>query len=179
MKRNLVFSGIKHSGKSLFASLVGDKLSLSVYDLDKLILSQISSPSIREFYMQNGKDEFQKEEMKAYKTLKNSTTRPFVLSLGGGAADNTPLMEILGEDNAYIVYLKRSEELLLKKILTKGIPPFLDKNNLTQSFHELYTRRDKVYRENADLIIDLGDYSDKDEKTDFIIKSLKENGYEL
>lgn len=179
MRQNLVFSGIKHSGKSLFASLVGNKLSRAVYDLDALILSQISPPSIREFYTQYGKEEFQKEEIKAYTALKNSTLQPYVLSLGGGAADNTPLMEMLKRNNNYIVYLSRSEGLILKKILTKGIPPFLDKNNITQSFHELYLRRDRIYRENADLTIELGDYSNKDEKTDYIIQTLKENGYEL
>ncbi len=179
MSKNLVFSGIKHSGKSLFASLVGNKLSIPVYDLDVLILSQISSPTIREFYTQYGKEEFQKEEINAYTALNASALQPYVLSLGGGAADNTPLMEMLRRDNNYIVYLTRSEDLILKKILTKGIPPFLNKNNITGSFHELYLRRDRIYRKNADLVIDLGEYSNKDEKTDYIIQTLKENGYEL
>lgn len=179
MKRNLIFSGIKHSGKSLFALLVGEKLSRPVYDLDALILDTINTPSIREFYIENGKDRFQKEEIKAYEALMENNSSPIVLSLGGGVSDNPQLMETLRKDNNYIIYLSRGEDLILKKILTKGIPPFLDKNNVEASFHELYIRRDRIYRDNADLIIDLGSYSNKEEKRDYIIASLKENGYEL
>ncbi len=179
MKKNLIFSGIKHSGKSLFASLVATLLSLSSFDLDDLILTSVDTPTIREFFIKNGKDKFQAEEIMAYKALASSKPSPFVLSLGGGAADNTPLMDDIKSGDNYIIYLKRREDLVLEKILTKGLPPFLDKNDIEGSFHTLYMRRDRIYSEYADLIIDLGDYSDKEEKRDFIIHSLKENGYEL
>ncbi len=179
MKKNIIFSGIKHSGKSLFAQLVASRVELPSYDLDDLINENIKEETIREFFIKNGKDKFQIEERRAYNSLLSSKPSPFVLSLGGGAADNTLLMDTIKNDNNYIIYLRRGEDLILKKILEKGIPPFLDKNDVSASFHELYIRRDRIYSDYADVSVDLGSYSDKAEKTELIIKSLKENGYEF
>ena len=66
---------------------------------------------------------------------------------------------------------------MLPFILKSGIPPFLDKDNLTSSFHDLYERRDKIYSSYASLIIKLGRYGDKEKTAKLIIDSLKENGY--
>lgn len=178
MKNSLFFAGIKHSGKSLYSRLVAKRLGLECFDLDKLILKRTGEDSIRSFYIAYGRDGFQKEEREAFHALRENTGDPYVLSLGGGAADNTSLLDsIKSEENSVLIYLWREESLILPRILKDGIPPFLDRNNIEGSFHELYTRRDAVYRETADLIIDLGGYDDKESKVNLIITSLKENGY--
>lgn len=178
MKNSLFFAGIKHSGKSLYGKLVAKRLGLECFDLDKLILEKTEAESIRSYYVTYGRDSFQKEENDAFIALREKTAAPYVLSLGGGAADNTALLDsIKNEKNNVFIYLWRDESLILPRILRDGIPPFLDSNNVEGSFHELYLRRDDIYREKADLIIDLGKYDDKENKVKMIITSLRENGY--
>lgn len=173
--KNIFFVGLKHSGKTLFSHIVASHLSLRCFDLDELILDDIDL-SIRDFYKKYGKDAFMEKEKNAYNKLKKKEDEGYILSLGGGVSDNTLLMEELKKDGV-IVYLEREEEDMLPFILKSGIPPFLDKDNLTSSFHDLYERRDKIYSSYASLIIKLGRYGDKEKTAKLIIDSLKENGY--
>ena len=176
MKRNLIFTGIKHSGKTLFASLIAKELSLCFFDTDKIILDSIDEESIREYYINHGKNNFMLREKEAYeKALRDSLSSKCVIALGGGAADNIPLMEGIKNNDDLLIYLKREEELILPHILKDGIPPFLDKDDTARSFHTLYTHRDKLYSEYASLIINLGPYGEKKEKADLILNILKEN----
>ncbi len=178
MKNSLFFAGIKHSGKSLYSALVARRLGLECYDLDKLILERTGTESIRKYYITYGSDSFRKEENEAFTALRERAVAPYVLSLGGGASDNNALLDsIKREKSIVLIYLWREESLILPRILKDGIPPFLEKDNVEGSFHELYVRRDAIYRKRADLIIDLGGYDDKESKLDMIITSLKENGY--
>ncbi len=171
MKKAIIFSGIKHSGKTIFALRVSKALEVPFFDLDDLILKRTGYESIRKFYIDKGKEEFQKEELSSYLGLPDSQ---YVLSLGGGASDNTPLMEEIKRSGNVLIYLRREESLILPVILKDGIPPFLDKNDPVSSFHALYTKRDRIYSSYADKIIDLGEYGDKEEKTHFILNSIKE-----
>ncbi len=177
MKKNLIFTGIKHSGKTTQARLVSTFLSLPIYDSDDLILEDTKEESVRDYYKNHGREAFMEEEVKVCTSLFEKEKRTFVLSLGGGASDNAPLLEMVKE-NGFVIYIKRPEDVLLKKILRGGIPPFLDENDIEGSFHELYTRRDGIYSEAADMTITLGEYSDKRETALKIIDRLREEGYE-
>lgn len=177
MKKNLIFTGIKHSGKTTQARLVSTFLSLPIYDTDDLILEDTGEESVRDYYKTHGKDAFMAEEVRVYNELRKRETRTFVLSLGGGASDNTELMDEVRKDG-FIIYIKRPEDVLLRKILRGGVPPFLDENDIEGSFHALYSRRDGVYSSYADMTVSLGEYSDKRETALKIIDRLREEGYE-
>ncbi len=177
MKKNLIFTGIKHSGKTTQARLVSTFLSLPIYDTDDLILEDTGEESVRDYYKTHGKDAFMAEEVRVYNELRKRETRTFVLSLGGGASDNTELMDEVRKDG-FIIYIKRPEDVLLRKILRGGVPPFLDENDIPGSFHALYSRRDGVYSSYADMTVSLGEYSDKRETALKIIDRLREEGYE-
>ena len=168
---NIFFAGIKHSGKTTFARLLAEKLNLPFVDSDDLILKSIASVSVREFYKQNGEKAFKKVEAESVKNYVSSITRTFVMSLGGGASDNDELIEIV-KGNGRLIYLVRPEEEMLAVILKHGVPAFLDEKDLKGSFHALYSRRDKIYREKADLIIDLGSYRDKGETFLFLLEKM-------
>lgn len=170
----LYFTGIKHSGKTTQARLVSERLSLPFSDADDLILKEINT-SIREFYKEYGKEAFMEKEYEAVSRYEKENDS-FILSLGGGASDNTALMHLMKESGK-IIYLKRNESEMLPVILKHGIPAFLDKDNLESSFHEVYVKRDSIYTEEADLIIDMGPYRDKAETAEMVIEKLKENGY--
>lgn len=108
--------------------------------------------------------------------LENSNNT--IISLGGGASDNDKLINILKEYGR-IIYLYRNEQLILPIILKDGIPPFLDRNDISGSFHSLFQRRDNIYKKISDLEIDMGEYGDKYGIADKIEKILKDNGYGL
>ncbi|MGN1163783.1 MAG: shikimate kinase [Candidatus Ornithospirochaeta sp.] len=175
-ENRLFFTGIKHSGKTTFARRIALKLEYTFSDADDLILETTGGLTVREYYRKNGKEAFMDKEREAVSSFIAHTSSPFVLSLGGGASDNTPLMEEMKE-SGIIVYLRRKEEDMLPIILRHGIPAFLDANDPSSSFHALYSRRDRIYMEKADLIIELGAYGDKDETEELILSSLKEAGY--
>ena len=159
-KKHLFFTGIKHSGKTTFAKMISRKWNWSFFDSDDLIEENLKGQTIRDFYKENGKEAFMSLEAENVKKLLLTPPESFILSFGGGASDNTLLMNIM-----------------LSVILQHGVPPFLDEKNIEQSFHEIYTKRDEIYRRYADLTINLGPYRDKNSTALYIEKTLKENGY--
>ena len=174
---NLFFVGIKHSGKTTFASRIASRLSVPCQDSDDIILETLNGESVRDFYRREGKESFMKKEEEAASLfISSNSSSPFVLSLGGGASDNAPLMSLLHKSGK-IIYLKRAEEDMLSVILHHGVPAFLDKDNPALSFSKLYERRNAIYSKEADLVIDLGPYGDKKETEEIIFSALKENNY--
>lgn len=175
----LFFTGLKHSGKTTFARLCAKELNLLWSDADDLLLEIINPLSVREFYKAERKEVFMEKEAEAVKK-KTMETECCVISLGGGAADNKPLMEFIKQEGK-IIYLTRPEDMLLGKILEKsGVPPFLDENDVKGSFHRLFERRDMIYREYADLIIDLGEYRDKEATLKEVLREIEkemDNGW--
>lgn len=171
----IYITGLKHSGKTTLSSLVAKKAGLPFFDLDKLIEEKIKPLSVREFYTLFSKERFMEEERICFSSLLSSSSS-FILSLGGGVSDNTVLMKKMKESGV-IIYLDRKEEDLFRTIMSKGIPPFLDKDNPSHSFHLLYERRKKIYQEYANLTIDLGPYQNKRESAKLIYNKLKEHGY--
>ena len=171
----LFFVGIKHSGKTTQARLVSKLAGLPFRDADDLILETLSGESVREAYRREGKEAFMKRELDAVRAFIISNDS-FILSLGGGASDNTPLMDLMKE-NGKIIYLKRKEEEMLPVILRHGIPAFLDGKDLEGSFHRLYERRDRIYSSYADLVVDLGSYGDKEKTAERTASRLKEADY--
>ena len=172
----LFFTGIKHSGKTTFAKRIASRLGFEFKDADDLISAHIGDMSVREFYRQKGKEAFMEVEKEAVSSFLSSAPSSLVLSLGGGASDNTPLMEEMKEKGT-IIYLRREKEDMLPVILRNGVPAFLDKDDIQGSFSALYERRDGIYRRYADLIVDLGPYGDKDQTENLIYRALKEKNY--
>lgn len=172
----LFFTGIKHSGKTTFAKMTAEALSLPVMDADDLVTPLLEGMTVREYYQTYGIDAFKKKETEAVATYTEQAESAFVLSLGGGACDNPLLMDYL-KKNGKILYLRREEKDMLPVILNHGVPAFLDPNDLEGSFHKLYVRRDALYREQADLVLDLGPYGSKTETAARILEALKEAGY--
>lgn len=172
----LFFVGIKHSGKTTFAKRMAKRFDYSFVDADDLMKEALNGESVRDFYKREGKAAFMALEAKVIKAFLDGKADSLVLSLGGGASDNEPLMETL-KKSGKIIYLTRREEEMLPVILRHGIPAFLDPNNLEASFHEIYLRRDSIYRAWADEIVDLGTYRDRDETEQCLYNTLRELGY--
>ena len=90
---NLFFVGIKHSGKTTFASRIASRLLVEYSDSDDLILNTLGGESVRDYYKREGKEAFMKKEVDGVSSYISSHRHsPFVLSLGGGASDNPPIL---------------------------------------------------------------------------------------
>jgi Shikimate kinase len=167
----LFFAGIKHSGKTTFARMTAAHYGLPHIDNDDLILSLIEEESVREFYKKHGKEAFMETEVKALSDYLDKHIDS-VISLGGGASDNQALLSLV-KAHGPLIYLRRAEKDMLPVILRDGIPAFLDKDDPEGSFHELYERRDRIYRENAALTVELGPYGDKGEVLARILDAIR------
>ena len=155
----LFITGLKHCGKSTAAPIIAESIGCVAADGDDLMLALIDTPTVREYYRRHGKDAFMKAELEAVRGFAASHPS-FVISLGGGAADNGALMDF---------------NVLIERILAKGMPAFLDPDDPRGSWHAIYERRDAIYSQMADIIVPLGEYGDKAATAAFILSSIMEN----
>lgn len=176
----LIFMGLKHSGKTSLGVMTAKELGFEFKDLDHLIMETAEKEgysSIRELYRSVGIERFQNYESSALQRLFASpTAKPLLLSLGGGTVENPSALQILRK-SSFLVYLSVEEEVLFRRIEAGGIPPFLEGDKPPRGmFHELFLRRDPLYRRSADLIIELQDLSVQSNVRG-IISRLKEENY--
>jgi len=159
------FSGIKHSGKSTHARLFAEYKGLPFYDLDSLIVDKIKYDSVRELYQNEGKQAFMDMEYKALKELLDTNKEDKVIALGGGICDNKEAFELCKP----LIYLDLDEQVLLKRIKYNGLPPFL-RDQPAKQFSILYQKREKLYKDKADLVIKL-----KDESIESVFEIIKDS----
>lgn len=170
---HLFFCGIKHSGKSTLGRLYAKANMLCWVDLDDLILEAITPyPSIRSYYKELGQEAFQAQEVAALRAFLSLQTQRTVISLGGGASDNESLLN-LAKTHGKLIYLMVEESVLLARILSGGVPPFLDEMDPKGSFHALYARRHAIYGNICDVLVQLPNYPDIRDTASFLVKTLK------
>jgi len=169
--------GMKHCGKSSFGKLLAASLNYPFVDLDDLILAKARSRgffSVRELYRTVGLKIFQEYETEALNIIHNAReSRPSVLSLGGGYADNNTAMQTAA-DIGHRIYLRVPEQTLYRRIIRGGLPPFLEgEASPEELFHQLYLRRDGLYASYAALIVALPD-QDLEQNFNLLYSEVKE-----
>ncbi|ADY13053.1 shikimate kinase [Sphaerochaeta globosa] len=173
MKDHLFFCGIKHSGKSTLGAFYARANNLAWVDLDDLILKAIAPwTSVRAYYKQEGQMAFQAQEVAALETYLCSHHERTVISLGGGASDNEALLS-LAKSRGRLIYLMVEEGVLFRRIISGGIPPFLDESDPKASFHALYARRHAIYGNICDVLVQLPNYPDIRDTASFLVETLK------
>ncbi|MDD4082159.1 MAG: shikimate kinase [Sphaerochaetaceae bacterium] len=176
----IIILGIKHSGKTTLAKLLGEKKNYIVFDLDIEMKKTFYADyaSLRKGYEVLGKQYFMKSE---YETLKNilkqlnksSNQRKAVIATGGGICDDQDSLNLL-KTNKFpnlilkTVFIKVPESILLSRIMKTGIPPFLEEDNIKESFHILFNKREKLYSDFCQYMLQLEDYMNKDQIIDFL-----------
>jgi shikimate kinase len=174
----LFLVGIKHSGKTSIGKKVASLLNFDFVDSDDLIISSIDGTlTIREFYKTKGKEAFVKQEYTSLKDFLDNNDKNVVVATGGGICDNQKALSLM-KDRGKILYLSLDKSSLFKRIIRKGVPPFLDDKDPKHSFDELYLDRDRRYRQISDFVVPLADYRSVDENSikvaNYLIKLTKE-----
>ncbi len=153
--KNIVLFGIKHCGKTTYGKKLATKLGQPFIDTDDLIEKMYHKKyneqlSLRQIINKHGVKLFEELEQKVVASLANTTNT--IIAVGGSTLLNPANLELL-KNNSTLTYLKIDAKIAFKRILQTGIPSFLDKNNLEQSFADYVELRTKFYSTICDKAI--------------------------
>jgi len=159
---NIVITGMKHCGKSTHGNALAEHLKCPFCDTDDMLIELYRDQtgkrlSTRDIFRSEGESFFRNLEVEVVKQLAsgdNDGDKNRVIALGGGLPANdavTPWLEKLG----FFVYLKVSPEIIFKRIMARGLPPFLDPARPYESFNELYKQREQYYLRLANLVVEI------------------------
>lgn len=185
--KTIVLMGIKHCGKSTQGRLISQKLGLPFFDTDDVI-AEMTGKTPREIYTEKGQKGFIEAEKKACQQVKDRTggTDSCVIATGGGICNNPDAVEILRSFGT-LVYLEVDEKIAASRVLREikkeadgtlsNMPAYIAKKNprtiaeCGDIFHDFFVEREKIYRDIADLSIDVSD-SSKSGNADRIIAAV-------
>ena len=159
----LIIGGLKHCGKTSLGRVMAKELGYHFFDLDDLLIEAAAGTweSAREIWRTLGKEEFLKLEERASRNFVDWVMPSIkgggvILSLGGGTISNKPAMGWL-KNQGLQIYVRADANLLFRRIMAGGNPPFLSERNPWGDFLTLYQRRDALYRSIAHLVHDVDD----------------------
>jgi len=164
---NIIFMGMKHCGKSTHGKGIAKHYSIDFFDTDDLIILDYKRNSgkdfsIREVFSKYGEDAFKLKEEEILSKLSSylSDGKSTIISLGGRLPLNDNITDVL-KKLGFLIFIDVPVDVLYKRVMKKGIPPFLDENNPEKSFKNLYEIRKKKYYDLADLVVKVEDDSIK------------------
>ncbi|HSI22192.1 MAG TPA: shikimate kinase AroK [Methylophilaceae bacterium] len=155
MAGNIFFVGLMGAGKTTVGKLLAKRLGKTFYDSDHEIESR-TGVNIPVIFEVEGETGFRKREVTAIEEL--TAMHNIVLATGGGAVLCKQNRENLSQHGT-VVYLRASVNELWHRTKNDKNRPLLQTDDPRAKLEKLYTERDPLYREIADIIIDTGDQS--------------------
>lgn len=167
-KLTVALTGLKHVGKSTIGRRVAQRLQIRFDDLDDLLVeeyrSEVSSDTNglavtpREIY-RSSDDLFRRLEHRALVNYlagvpyhEDSGGRSGILATGGGISDNEAAFALLNT-SAKTIFLDELIDVLYHRIISNGVPSFLDAERPEEHFREIAERRRSAYLVAADHVI--------------------------
>lgn len=167
----ILLVGLLGAGKTSIATLLSKELKYECIELDDYILSKTKFNSVSEAY--NGKVSLWKEkELESTKELSQKDNT--VITFGGATLENNLNLLYFKESgkDIKVIYLETKPEILTERLINlydefkKEGPKYVLK-----SMERYYTKRDMMYREHADMVINTED-STPEEATQEILEKL-------
>ena len=156
-KTSIYLVGPMGAGKSTLGRLLAAELKLDFYDSDKVI-EERSGANIPWIFDMEGEAGFREREEQAIDEL---TQMPnIVLATGGGVVMREANRQHLSTRGT-VVYLRTSVEQQLARTAKDKNRPLLQTANPEQVLRELFAKRDPLYLEVADIVIDTDQHSPK------------------
>lgn len=174
MEVNVVLFGFKGCGKSHFGKLLSEALHCDFVDTDQLIEALHGTRTCREIVEQAGEAAFRALESQVIASLPQTGYR--VISVGGGAIldpHNCRRLEELGT----LVYLEAGKDLLKKRVLSAGVPSYLDAADFDDSFEKMYLERRPIYESCAQVKIVTDEKNDMEVLTELVALIDRKNIY--
>jgi shikimate kinase len=152
---NIFLIGLMGAGKTSVGKLLARRLGKTFYDSDHEI-ERTTGVRIPVIFEIEGEAGFRARESRMLADLAASTG--VVLATGGGAVlaeENRKLLSAHGT----VVYLRASPQELWQRTRHDRNRPLLQTPNPLGTLTELFARRDPLYRQIADIIVDTGNQS--------------------
>ena len=153
-QRSRTFSliGMPGGGKSTVARHLARRLGRGFVDTDAVIERRIGCP-IRTFFEREGEERFRDIESTVLDEVMLST--PGVIATGGGIVLRDVNREALRSRTA-CVYLRSTPEELFRRLRHDSKRPLLQVADPLSRLREIFAKRDPLYRDTAQFIIETG-----------------------
>lgn len=153
--KNIILVGLMGAGKTSVGKMLARRLSKTFYDSDQEI-ERGTGVRISLIFEIEGEAGFRERESKLLADLVKEEN--FVLATGGGAVVSETNRTVLAAHGT-VVYLRATAKDLWQRTRHDKNRPLLQTENPMAKLQELFTQRDPLYREIADIIIDTGSQS--------------------
>ena len=147
--KSVTLIGMMGAGKTTCAKLLAEETGCSLFDVDKIIESDMKC-SISEIFETRGEDFFRNLEQEVI--LHRSKPENMIIATGGCVFENPRLREFL-IDISVVVYLKAQPETIYERIKTDLTRPLLKNNMNIERIRSLISLREKNYLK-ADYVIE-------------------------
>lgn len=149
---NIIFVGLMGAGKTTIGRQLAKQLGKSFYDSDHEIESR-TGVKIPVIFDLEGEEGFRKRETAVIEEL--VALHNIILATGGGAVLLQENREAL-KKNGCVIYLRASVNDLWKRMRHDKQRPLLQNVDIRAKLEELYSARNPIYTEMADIIVDTG-----------------------
>jgi shikimate kinase/3-dehydroquinate synthase len=149
---NIFLVGLMGAGKTTIGRLLARKLNRRFVDADHEIEARTGA-TIPWIFEIEGEACFRRREADVIRDL--SAQQGLVLATGGGAVLNPASRALLAERGT-VIYLRASIGSILQRTANDKNRPLLQTADPRGKLEQLWTERDPLYREIADLVIDTG-----------------------
>lgn len=169
MTGNIIFIGLMGSGKTTQGRLLARHLRRPFFDADHYLVEKtgVSIPTIFEL---EGEEGFRERESQVIAEL--TQKERCVLATGGGAVLRESNREAIRR-GGWVIYLHALPQVLYERTRFDKNRPLLQVADPLSSLQELYRLRDPLYRQTADVVLDLTSASSS-QQLQKIINSLPE-----
>ena len=152
---NIFLVGLMGAGKSTIGRQLARRLGKEFRDSDGEIEKR-TGVNIDVIFDIEGEQGFRRRETEMLREL--VAARGVVLATGGGAV-LAPENQALLRDNGFIIYLKASAEHLAGRLRLDRRRPLLQSGDKLAKIRELMTRREPVYQQLADMVVETNERS--------------------
>jgi len=172
---NIILTGYRCTGKTEAGKRLSERLKLPFYDTDEIIIEK-AGMSIAEIVEKGGWEAFRLREKETITKLGRNTD--CVIATGGGVFETEENKKTL-KNKGLFVWLSADVKTIVERIRSdqKSIShrPSLAHDDLFTECSAILGKREPVYREMADLIIDTS-HKDIDTVVDEICGFLQKSG---
>ena len=150
--KNIYLVGLMGVGKSTVGKKLASRLGVSFIDCDQE-LERRNGVTVSTIFDIEGESGFRARETRLLKELAEKEIG--VIATGGGVvtqAENRALLKRSGR----VIYLNATVDLLWSRLRYCRNRPLLQTENPRQKLQQLHQQRDPLYREVADVVINVG-----------------------